>query len=167
LAIRIRAFIFQEHPEQKTWSITQRIDYMSKAANHILVGSVWAYTRIYCEGVVRATFDPGSTEFIRFFDLFPKQGGLLTVEVDKGTIATVKALVADPLLFWSTVMMLPLQLTCVACASITLCGRAMLDPAVFAVVFAMAYYMLIAGGPGDWGRFRHPATTVRPNHPAS
>ena len=167
MAIRIRAFIFQEHPEQKTWSITQRIDYMSKAANHILVGSVWAYTRIYCEGVVRATFDPGSTEFIRFFDLFPKQGGLLTVEVDKGTIATVKALVADPLLFWSTVMMLPLQLTCVACASITLCGRAMLDPAVFAVVFAMAYYMLIAGGPGDWGRFRHPATTVRPNHPAS
>jgi len=160
LGYQDQSVYFQEHPEQRTWSITERINYMNRAADHILLGNFWTYTRIYFEGIVRATFDPGSTEFIRFFDLFPKQGGLLTVEVDKGTIATIKTLFADPLLFWSTVMMLPLQLICVLCACITLCSRAMLDPAIFGVVFIMVYYMAIAGGPGDWGRFRHPATPV-------
>jgi len=112
---------------------------------------------MYFEGVLRATFDPTSTEFIRFFDLYPKQGGLLTVEVDKGTLATIKALFANPLLFWITAMMLPLLLTCLWCACVTLCSRAILDPAILAVLFVTSYYMAIAGGPGDWGRFRHPA----------
>jgi hypothetical protein len=100
-----------------------------------------------------------STEFLRFFDLYPKQGGLLTVQVDKGTFATIEALFASPLLFWTTAMMLPLLLTCLWCACITLC-RAIRDPAVLAVLFVMVYYMAIAGGPGDWGRFRHPAMPI-------
>ena len=90
---------FQEHPEQRTWSVAQRINYMNRAADHILLGSYLTYARIYFDGVIRAIFDPGSTEFLRFFDLYPKEGGLLTVEVDKGTIATIKALFADPLFF--------------------------------------------------------------------
>jgi hypothetical protein len=151
---------FQEHPEQRTWSVAQRINYMNRAADHILLGSPLAYTRIYFEGIVRATFDPGSTEYIRFFDLYPKQGGLLTVEVDKGAIATIEALFANPLLFWLTAMMLPLQITYLLCACITLCGRVILDPAILAVLFIVGYYMAIAGGPGDWGRFRHPATPI-------
>jgi len=151
---------FQEHPEQRTWSVAQRINYINRAADHILLGSPLAYTRIYFEGIVRATFDPGSTEFIRFFNLFPKEGGLLVVEVDKGTIATIRALFANPLLFWSTMLMLPLQLIYLLCACITIFSRAILDSAILAVVFIMSYYMAISGGPGDWGRFRHPATPV-------
>jgi Dolichyl-phosphate-mannose-protein mannosyltransferase len=151
---------FREHPDQRYWSVAQRIDYMNRAADHILLGSSLTYTRIYLEGILRATFDPGSTEFIRYFDLYPKQGGLLTVEVDKGTFATLEALFANPLLFWSTAMMLPLLLTCLWCACTTLCSRVIRDPAILAVLFVMGYYMAIAGGPGDWGRFRHPAMPV-------
>ena len=27
-------------------------------------------------------------------------------------------------------------------------------------MFIMVYYMAIAGGPGDWGRFRHPSMPI-------
>ena len=150
----------QDHPEQKSWSTARRINYLNQTADHILSGGYLAYARIYFDGLIRAAFDPGSTEYIRFFDLYPKHGGLLTVEVDQGTLATVRALSANPLLFWSTALMLPLQLICLFCACVTLCGRALLDPAILAVLFIMIYYMAIAGGPGDWGRFRHPATPI-------
>jgi hypothetical protein len=150
----------QEHPEQKTWSVAHRINYMNRAAEHILLGGSLTYTWIYFDGLLRGTFDPGSTEFIRFFDLYPKQDGLLTVEVDKGIIATIEALFANPLLFWSTVMMLPLLLISLSCACITVCSRVIQDPAILAVSSMTGYYMAIAGGPGDWGRFRHPAMPI-------
>jgi hypothetical protein len=126
---------FREHPDQRYWSAAQRINYMNRAADHILLCGSLTYTRIYLEGILRGTFDPVSTEFLRFFDLYPKEGGLLTVEVDEGTSATIEALFANPLLFWSTAMMLPLLLTCLWYACITICGRAIRNPAVLAVLF--------------------------------
>ena len=150
----------QEHPEQKTWSAARRVDYMNQAAEHILLDSPLTYVRIYFDGLLRATFDPVSTEFLRFFDLYPKQAELLTVEVDKGIITTVKALLVSPLLFWSIAVLLPLQLMYLSCGCITLCSAEILDAAILAVVFIVGYYMAIAGGPGDWGRFRHPAMPI-------
>ncbi len=150
----------QEHPEQKNWSVAQRVNYKSQAAEHILLGSPLTYARIYFDGVVRGTFDPVSTEYLRFFDLYPKEGDLLTISVDNGIIATVEALLASPLLFWSIAVLLPLQILYLSCACITLCSRRILDPAVFAVVCIAGYYMAIAGGPGDWARFRHPAMPI-------
>ena len=151
---------FREHPEQKTWSAAQRVNYMDRAAEHILLGSPLTYARIYFDGVLRATFDPASTEFLRFFNLYPKQGELLTVDVDKGIITTMHTLLITPLLFWSIAVMLPLQLMYLSCAGITLFSRATLDPAILAALFMIGYYMAVAGGPGDWGRFRHPAMPI-------
>jgi hypothetical protein len=118
------------------------------------------YAWIYFDGIVRGTFDPGSTEFLRFFDLYPKDGGLLTVEVDKGRIATIEALYAYPLLFWSTAMMVPVLLIYLSSACTTLWGWVILDPSILAVFLIIGYYMAVAGGPGDWGRFRHPAMPI-------
>jgi hypothetical protein len=151
---------FHDHPEQKTWSVAQRINYLNSAAERILLANSLTYAWIYFDGILRGTFDPGSTEFLRFFDLYPKEGGLLTVEVDKGIIAAIEALFANPLLFWSTAMMLPPLLINLSCTCITLCGRVMLDPAILAVLLIMGYYTATAGGPGDWGRFRHPAMPI-------
>jgi Dolichyl-phosphate-mannose-protein mannosyltransferase len=150
----------RDHPEQKTWSVARRINYLNRAAEHILVGSSLTYAWIYVDGILRGTFDPGSTEFLRFFDLYPKEGGLLTVEVDKGRIATIEALYANSLLFWSTATMLLVLLIYLSSACITLCGWVMLDSSILAVSLIMGYYMAIAGGPGDWGRFRHPVMPI-------
>jgi len=151
---------FHDHPEQKTWSVEQRTNYLDRAAEHILLGNSLTYAWIYFDGMLRGTFDPGSTEFLRFFDLYPKEGGLLTVEVDKGRIATIEALYANPLLFWSTAMMVPVLLIYLSSACITLWGWVILDPSILAMFLIIGYYMAIAGGPGDWGRFRHPAMPI-------
>jgi hypothetical protein len=151
---------FHDHPEQKTWSVTRRTNYLDRTAEHILFGNSVTYAWIYFDGILRGTFDPGSTEFLRFFDLYPKEGGLLTVAIDKGRIATIKALYANPLLFWSTAVMLPILLIYLSSACITLCSRAIQDPSIVALSLIAAYYMIIAGGPGDWGRFRHPAMPI-------
>src|ERR1019366_6273021 len=55
---------FQQHPEQKTWSVARRVNYMNRAAEHTLLGSPLTFARIYFDGAVRAIFDPASTEFL-------------------------------------------------------------------------------------------------------
>ena len=148
---------FQKHPEQKTWPVPQRFDFMNHAAAAILLGSPLTYARIYFEGVVRGAFDPGSTEFLRLFDLFPKEGGLIDVAVDKGIVETVEALFRNPLLAWSTVALLALQFMYLSFACVGLCKRSILKPATLAAAVIMVYYLAIPGGPAVWGRFRHPA----------
>jgi len=160
LGYQDQSVYLQKHPEQKNWTIADRVNYQSQAAKNILLGSPLTYARIYFDGVVRGTFDPVSTEYLRFFHLYPKQDDLLTTAVDKGIITTVEALIASPLLFWSIAVLLPLQIMYLSCACITLCSRRILDAATFAVVFIAGYYMAIAGGPGDWARFRHPAMPI-------
>ena len=109
---------FRRHPEQKAWPLAQRLDFMSHEADRILLGSPFTYARIHFEGILRCTFDPSSTEFLKFFDLYPKRGGLLGVLVDQGAVKTITALfLTRPLVFWSNVVLLPLQRS-------TCCARA-------------------------------------------
>ena len=148
---------FQNHPEQRTWSVAKRFDYMNHAAVHILLDSPLIYARIYFEGVLRSTFDPGSTEYVRFFDLYPKEGGLIDVAVDKGIVKTLEALFLNPILAWSTVVMLAVQFMYFSGACMAISKRSILDPAILAGLVIMVYYLAIPGGPAVWGRFRHPA----------
>lgn len=151
---------FQAHPEQKTWPVRKRFDYMNRAAVRILLASPLTYARIYFEGVVRGTFDPGSTEFLRFFDLYPKEGGLIDIAVDQGMFRTLQALFLNPLLAWITIVLLALQLMYLSCACMALFRRPILDPAILAALIIMVYYLAIPGGPAVWGRFRHPAMPI-------
>jgi len=151
---------FQEHPAQKNWPVTQRFHYITRAAEKILVGSPVTSARIYFEGILRGTFDPASTEFLRFFDLYPKEDGLLGLEVDKGLIKTVEELGHSRMLFWSTVVLLPLQLMYLSCVLIAVSRRSIRDPAILAALLIAGYYIAIAGGPADWARFRHPAMPI-------
>jgi 4-amino-4-deoxy-L-arabinose transferase-like glycosyltransferase len=151
---------FQANPEQRNWSVAHRAEYRDRTGEHVLLESPATFARIYFDGVLRASFDPGSTEFLRFFDLYPKQGGLLHVEVDKGIVKTLETALRTPLLFWSIVALLPLQFIYLACTCVTVSSRASRDAAIFAVLLIAGYYMAIAGGPGDWGRFRHPVMPI-------
>jgi hypothetical protein len=150
---------FENHPEQKPWSVARRFDYMSRDAEHILLGSPFTYARIYGQGLLRGAFDPGSTEFLRFFDLYPKQGGLVEVVIGKSTIKTIEVLLSIPLVVLSVIVLLPPLLIYLSCACVALFRRPM-DPAVLVALLIIGYYLGIAGGPTDWGRFRHPAMPI-------
>jgi hypothetical protein len=43
---------------------------------------------------------------------------------------------------------------------VALSRRGIRDPAILAALLIIGYYLAIAGGPGDWGRFRHPAMPI-------
>ena len=56
--------------------------------------------------------------------------------------------------------MLPLQLMYLSCACITLFSRNDAGPCDFRGNTYPWVLHAIAGGPGDWGRFRHPAMPI-------
>jgi Dolichyl-phosphate-mannose-protein mannosyltransferase len=153
---------FQRHPEQKAWPLAQRLDFMSREADSILLSNPFTYAKIHFEGILRTIFDPGSTDFLKFFDLYPKQGGLLGVLVDQGAVKTMEALLfTRPLVFWSNVVLLPLLSLNLLCACAVLFSkRLMRDPCVLTALLIVTYYLLISGGPVALGRFRHPAMPI-------
>ena len=126
----------------------------------IFLSNPLIFARIYWEGVIRAIFDPASTEFVRFFDLYPKDGGLLDTAVDNGIIKTLEALFPNRPLAWSTVVLLVVHVMYLSGACITLFKAPMRDPAVFIVLVIMGYYLALPGGPSAWGRYRHPAMPI-------
>jgi hypothetical protein len=151
-----------QHPEQKNWPPAQRFNYMSCEAEHILLGSPLTYARIHLDGILRAVFDPGSTEFLKFFHLYPRQGGLLGVLVDEGVVKTIRTLLlTSPVMFWSNALLFPMLLAYLSCACIVLFSkRLMLDPTILAALLIVSYYLVISGGPAALGRFRHPAMPI-------
>src|SRR6266851_1145082 len=152
----------QQHPEQRNWPPGRRFDYMSREGKRVLLSSPLIYARIHFEGILRAIFDPGSTEFLKFFHLYPRQGGLLGVLVDKGIVKTIRTLLLTrPIVFWSNAVLLPMLLMYLSCACIVLFSkRLMWDPAILAALLIVSYYLAISGGPAALGRFRHPAMPI-------
>ena len=153
---------FQQHPDQRAWPIAQRLHYINREANHVLLSRPFTYARIHSAGVFRSVFDPGSTDFLKFFHFYPKAGGLLAVLVDQGVVKTMGALfVTRPLVFWINAVLLPLLALNLLCACAVLFSkRLMRDPCVLTSLLIVTYYIVISGGPAALGRFRHPVMPI-------
>jgi len=151
-----------DHPEQKTWALAKRLRYMNREGEKIVLSAPLTYALIHCEGVGRMMFDPGATDFLKFFGLYPKAGGLLGKLVDVGLVGTVRLILAEqPLLFWSSIVLGPLQLLFLLPASMVfLSGRLILRPQTIAALLTITYYVGIAGGPSAVCRYRHPAMPI-------
>jgi hypothetical protein len=156
----------ERHPEQKTWPLAQRLGYMNREGKHILLSDPWTFARMHLKGTVRVIFDPGATELLKLLELYPKEGGagLMVQLVDSGPLRTIAAAMTQrPLLFWSNVLLIPLELAYLLCASMVLFSRRLMrEPAVVAAVLTIVYYVGITGGPapGAFCRFRLPAMPI-------
>lgn len=148
---------FKDHPKQKAQPIGQILKHERDQAMTIFLRNPVIFFRVYLEGVIRGVFDPLSTEFVRLFDFYPKQGGLLETEVDNGIIKTVKLLAFERPLALSTAVLLTVHLIYILgmCAAVIKGPTG--DPAFLSVLLTMSYYLVLPGGPSDWGRYRHPA----------
>lgn len=90
---------------------------MDGEARRILLGSPLTYARIHLEGVARTMLDPGAVDYLKFFNLYPKRGGLLGKVVDVGFPHVIGLLlVQHPLVFWSSALLAPLLLLLLASA---------------------------------------------------
>jgi hypothetical protein len=159
LGYRDDRIYFERHPEQTTWTPAQRLNYMSREGKRILRGSPLTYARIHLDGCIRTMFDPGATIYLKFFKLYPKQGGLLGKLVDDGILRTMSTLVVKkPLVFWSNAVFLLLEALYFSCACVALFSRRLVrGPGITAMILAVIYMFVISGGPAALCRFRHPA----------
>jgi Dolichyl-phosphate-mannose-protein mannosyltransferase len=153
---------FARHPEQTTWPPAQRFRYMNSEAEHILLRNPLTYARIHLQGIARIILDPDAIEFLKFFDLYPKQGGLLGKAVDIGILRTIGLLFAkQPLVFWSSALLMPLQLLLFLSAGVVLFSRRLMrEPQIIVAILGAAYYLTISGGSVAVSRYRHPAMPI-------
>lgn len=154
------AIYFRDHPEQRDWTEKQILAYKRLQAVHVMFSDPMTFACIYVAGVVRGIFDPASTELIRFFDFYPRDGGLLNTALDRGVIAVIEALLADPLLAASTIILLALHLVYLSSARIAVVRTPKRDPAMLMMLLIIGCYLVVPGGPAVWARFRHPAMPI-------
>jgi 4-amino-4-deoxy-L-arabinose transferase-like glycosyltransferase len=153
---------FMRHPEQRRWPLAQRLDYMNREAAHILRAHLFLYLGIHLKGMIRVLFDPDATAYLKLFRLYAGGGGILGDIADRGIWMTVTTLVLKKrLLFWSNLILLPIELLYLFCAGAVLCSRRLMtDPMIIAAILTLAYYIVISGGPVGVGRFREPAMPI-------
>jgi 4-amino-4-deoxy-L-arabinose transferase-like glycosyltransferase len=153
---------FALHPEQKTWSTKQRLEYMNSEARRILLSSPLTYARIHAEGVARIILGPGASDFLKLFGLDPKGGNPLQKAVDIGLGRAVRLLfVEHPPVLWFIAVLLPMQLSLLTCACLVLFSKRLIrQPQIIAAIAVVAYFVTISGGPAAVSRFRHPAMPI-------
>jgi hypothetical protein len=153
---------FERHPEQKTWALAERLNYMSREGEHILLRHPLTYLWIHIEGIVRSMFDPSATGLLKFFRLIPDEDGIFGKLVDRGIVNTMMELrLKNPLVFWANALLLLLQLLYLSFASLVLFSRWLIrEPKCIAAILVVAYYLVITGGPAANSRFRHPAMPI-------
>ena len=154
---------FEHHPEQRAWSVPQRLEYQKREATSIVAHNPLTSARIQLSGVIRLMFDPGGVEFLKLFGVYPKEGGgLLGRLVDKGIFRTVTALMVErPLVFWSSALLLPLELFLILCAFVgVFYRRPVQEDFILVVVLVVIYYVTVSGGPAAVGRYRVPVMPI-------
>jgi hypothetical protein len=153
---------FALHPEQKAWPIKLRLEYMSNAARDILLKNPLTYARIHIEGMERVMLDPGTIELLTFFGLNPMRDGLPGTAMDAGLLKTAGILFMKyPLVFWSSMLLLPLQLLFLSCACLVLFSRRLIrQPQIIAAIAIAMYFITISGGPHGASRYRHPVMPI-------
>jgi len=119
----------------------------------LIASDPFGYAKTHVRGVLRTMFDPGATEYLRFFALY-EQGGRAKI-AGAGVWATARAY---PLAFWSSAV-----LAIVLAPLVLLPFVAAIRARTFAFFFtaAIAASLLILGGgvPG-YSRFRVPAVPL-------
>jgi hypothetical protein len=149
----------QKHPEQQDWDQKKTYEYMRREGFRIIMAHPVDYTITYVKGIVRTLIDPGSTEYLIFFKLYPKAGALLSEILDKGFIKVIQNVInTKSLVFIGSIVIFGIfLLVSLICAAISLCDKEFSYSflTVF-ILFIMGYSLLLSGGPVGYHRFRLP-----------
>lgn len=87
------------HPDQQSWTLAEQYDFMRREGLKATWADPIAAANIYLHGLVISLFDPGASEYLRLFRLYPKSGKILNGVVSEGIVTTALKLIAtNPLL---------------------------------------------------------------------
>jgi hypothetical protein len=151
------------HPEQKTWTIAQRLQYMNREAHRVLLNDPITFGRIHCQGIGRTVVSPGTSELLTLFNMYPKDmRGAVDLIVENGIVkAIVVMLLTEPPVFWSYAVLVPIELLYLVFGSVGLISRPLMrDAAVQCLVLVAAYLLAVSGGPAAVDRYRLPIMPI-------
>ena len=151
---------FQAHPEQRSWPLAQRYEFMRREGLQAVWRAPVMAAKIYLRGLAIAIFDPGAAEYLRLFRLYPRSGRLLNTMVNDGLGSVVVNIVTkQPLLFALSAVLGLWLLANYAMALFGLKGQAMSLPLILLLTTAL-YLLALSGGTLASGRFRMPVMMV-------
>jgi hypothetical protein len=156
--VQQRLRTFEGHPEHASWTETQRSAFMKREGLRMILEHPLAYALVHLGGMARILLDPGSVDYLKVFQSYPRLGGTLADIADRGLMPVVLGLVrGHPLVFWTQFVLFALLAAYYVLAVLGLFGR---SPAGvwerIALVAVMAYFVAVSGGPHGYSRFRHP-----------
>jgi 4-amino-4-deoxy-L-arabinose transferase-like glycosyltransferase len=151
-----------QNPEQQNWPVAQQYEFMRNEGVKATWRNPLAAANIYLHGLVISLFDPGASEYLRLFRLYPKSGRTLNGVVSDGIIATtINLITTKPLLCTLTVglgLMLLLYygfslLGLKACAT-------QQNLALWLLLTTGIYLLALSGGTLAASRFRLPVMII-------
>lgn len=82
---------YQVHPEQQNWTESQRYEFWSQEGIATIRKAPITFTGIYLKGLGVTLLDPGSADFLRLLNLYPKSGSLTNSVKSEGLIKIISA----------------------------------------------------------------------------
>ncbi len=145
------------HPEQKDWSLTQRLHYMRIQSIQILAQHRLLYLKTHFAGVGVVAFTPCATELLQLLHLYPQDEQMPQRILNEGIVSSLaRVMRTHPGI---TIVMglfeLILLLLYTSAISGILRGRAERVPLILLIGVAL-YFLLISGGAQAVGRYRLP-----------
>jgi len=136
-------------------SHAQILEYMRRQGTETILRYPLDYTAIHAKGMATVLFDPGASEMLKVFGLYPAKGGLLARVQDQGlSRATLWLLKTYPV----TVILLPLLAVQMALYyALALLGLRLISPGPRIALATIAmYFVVVSGMPAAVARYRVP-----------
>ena len=149
----------QNYPEQTSWDRGKIYRFMGEEGMKIILREPVTYVLIHVKGMVRTLIDPGVTEYLIIFKHYAWRGGLLGQILDQGLFVTFTGFARTmPGFFFGFLTLLALYLVVsFGSAVVALFHKGFpYGVSTVAILFIMAYYLLVSGGPVGYHRFRLP-----------
>jgi len=150
-------YYFAAHPNQRTWSQSQKLSFMREQAAKILAAHPFLYLQTHFAGVGVVAFTPGAAEFLQLLGAYPAGSSMPHRIVNEGVAVSAKRVILAHPQVAITMALLEGFLLLLYIASIRSCVSAdRIGPAILMLVGIATYFFLISGGAQAVGRYRLP-----------
>lgn len=144
------------HPDQASWSRTQRLSFMHVQATKILRDHLSLYLKTHFKGVAVVAFTPCATELLQLLAAYPPADTMPHRILNQGIVTSIhQAFLAHPVVAL-TMLLLEVFLLILYAFAIRGFFAAMRNPMTWMLIGIALYFLLISGGAQAVGRYRIP-----------
>jgi 4-amino-4-deoxy-L-arabinose transferase-like glycosyltransferase len=145
------------HPEQRSWSQSQRLRFMRAQATKTLAAHPGLYLQTHFAGVALVAFTPCATELLQLIGKYPPRDAMPHRILNEGILNSAWRVVLSHPTVAITMALLEVFLLFLYVFAIRTClGSDSFRPALLTIAGVALYFLLISGGAQAVGRYRLP-----------